>query len=114
VTKLPLVFWRDGAALLASTHQLAPMHLVPGQPSGVLLHYKFLQDFHERALDAVRRDAHWDGSREYRRYLAALARDPEFGLQGPLSLRYEGPDQLTALGLMRDSPAWMQHRRPAA
>ena len=110
VTKLPLVYWREGAALLASTHQLAPMRLVAGQPSGVLLHYKFLQDFHERALDAVRRDAHWDGSREYRRYLAALARDPDFGLHGPLSLRYRGPEQLVALGLMQDSPAWLAER----
>ena len=114
VTKVPLVYWRQGAALLASTHQLAPMRLVEGQPSGVLLHYKFLQDFHERALDAVRRDAHWDGSREYRRYLAALARNLEFGLHGPLSLRYEGPDQLVALGLMRDSPAWLAERSLAA
>ncbi len=111
VTKLPLVFWREGAALLASTHQLAPMRLVPGQPSGVLLHYKFLQDFHARAVDAVQRDAHWDGSREYRRYLAALARDPAFGLHGPLSLRYQGPEQLTALGLMRDGAAWLRQRQ---
>ena len=111
VTKLPLVFWRPGAALLASTHQLAPMRLAPGQPSGVLLHYKFLQDFHERAVDAVQRGAHWNGSGEYRRYLAALAANPDFGLNGPLSLRYEGPAQLIALGLMQDSAAWLTQRQ---
>ena len=105
--------WREGAALLASTHQLAPMHLAPGQPTGALLHYKFLQDFPARAVDAVQRDAHWDGSREYRRYLTALARDPDFGLHGPLSLRFEGPDQLTALGLMQDSPGWLAARQAA-
>jgi Glycosyl transferase family 2 len=114
ITKLPLIRWREGAALLASTHQLAPMRLVSGQPSGVLLHFKFLQDFHERAVDAVQRNAHWDGSREYRRYLAALRRDPEFSLRGSRSLRYDGPDQLTALGLMHDSPGWMMARDPGA
>lgn len=113
VTKLPLIFWREGAALLSSTHQLAPMRLAADQPSGVLLHFKFLQDFHQRAVDAVSRGAHFDGSREYRRYLAAMARAPEFGLHGWRSLRYEGADQLVALGLMHDSMGWVAARRAA-
>ncbi len=48
LTKLPLLRWREGAALLGSTHRMAPMRLAPAQPSGVLLHFKFLQDFHAR------------------------------------------------------------------
>jgi hypothetical protein len=112
LAKVPLLRWRAGARLIASTHMAAPMALATDQPSGVLLHFKFLQDFHERARDAVARGAHFDGSREYRRYLAALAADRHFRLHGPRSLRYAGPDQLLGLGLMRDSAAWRRVHAP--
>jgi hypothetical protein len=110
MTKLPLLRWREGAALHASTHRLAPMRLAPEQPSGVLLHFKFLQDFHARALDAVTRGAHWDGSREYRRYLERIVAEPGFTLASPRAQSYRGPEQLVALGLMRDTPAWKRAR----
>ena len=110
LTKVPLLRWREGAALRGSTHRLAPMRLAAGQPTGVLLHFKFLQDFHARAVDAVARNAHWDGSREYRRYLARIGREPEFGLAGPLARHYEDPGQLVELGLMRDSEIWRAAR----
>ncbi len=110
ITKIPLLRWRPGAALVASTHRVAPMAMHPDQPSGVLLHFKFLQDFHARALDAVARGAHYDGSREYRRYLARIEADPGFTLAGRNARRYTGPAQLVQLGLMRDTPAWRQAR----
>ena len=110
VTKVPLLRWREGAALQASTHRLAPMRLAEDQPSGVLLHFKFLQDFHARALDAVTRGAHWDGSREYRRYLERIVAEPGFKLAGPRAQAYCGPDQLVELGLMRDTAAWKRAR----
>ena len=110
VTKIPLLRWREGAALQASTHRLAPMRLAEDQPSGVLLHFKFLQDFHARALDAVTRGAHWDGSREYRRYLERIVAEPGFTLASPRAQPYAGPEHLVALGLMRDTPAWKRAR----
>ena len=114
ITKVPLVRWREGAGLVSSTHMLRPMALAPEQPSGVLLHFKFLQDFHARAEDAVARGAHYDGSREYRRYLEALQRDPAFSLHSARSVRYAGPEQLVALGLMRDTPGWTEARSAEA
>lgn len=113
ITKVPLLRWREGAALHASTHRLAPMRLAEDQPSGVLLHFKFLQDFHARALDAVTRGAHWDGSREYRRYLERIVAEPGFTLAGPRAQPYAGPEQLVALGLMRDTAAWQRARGTA-
>ncbi|SDB72028.1 glycosyltransferase family 2 protein [Belnapia rosea] len=110
LTKLPLVRWREGMAF-RSAHALTPLALMAEQPSGILLHFKFLQDFHARVLDAVARGAHYNGSAEYRRYLAALKRNPDFTLFGPRSLRYAGPEQLAALGLLRDTPAWATARR---
>ena len=114
VTKVPLLRWREGARLIASTHMMAPMAMAPEQPSGVLLHFKYLQDFHARAEDAVARGAHFDGSREYRRYLAAVGADPGFRLHSGRSLRYAGADGLVALGLMRDTDAWREARAAAA
>jgi hypothetical protein len=108
--KVPLVRWRPGARLVSSTHLLAPMALAAEQPSGVLLHFKFLQDFHMRAEDAVARGAHYDGSREYRRYLAALRADAGFRLHSPRAVRYAGAEQLVALGLMTDTPGWRAAR----
>ena len=113
MTKVPLFRWKEGAGLVSSTHMLRPLRLTPHQPSGVLLHFKFLQDFHARAEDAVARGAHYDGSREYRRYLAALEGDPAFSLHSGRSVRYAGPDQLVALGLMRDTPEWAAARGDA-
>ena len=68
---------------------------------------------HARAEDAVARGAHYDGSREYRRYLEALERNPAFSLHSGRSVRYAGPDQLVSLGLMRDTPAWAAARGAA-
>ena len=99
-----------GRVGFVSNHTVSPVKAAAEQPSGVLLHFKFLQDFHARVMDAVARDAHFDGSAEYRRYLAALKRDPRFSLHGPRARAYEGPAQLVALGLMRDTPAWRQAR----
>ncbi|MBL6079505.1 glycosyltransferase family 2 protein [Belnapia sp. T18] len=112
LTKLPLLRWREGMEF-RSAHAVAPLVLAAEQPSGVLLHFKFLQDFHARVLDAVTRNAHYDGSVEYRRYLAALKRDPDFTLHGPRSLRYKGPEQLRSLGLLHDTLAWAEDRAEA-
>jgi hypothetical protein len=110
LTKIPLLRWRDGAALVASTHRVASMAMAPDQPSGVLLHFKFLQDFHARALDAVARGAHFDGSREYRRYLARIEADATFSLAGPRSRVLADTDDLVGLGVMRDTPGWQRAR----
>lgn len=105
LTKVPLLRWRAGMRWL-NNHSLTPLALAGTQPSGVLLHYKFLQDFHDRVVDAVTRGAHFDGSAEYHRYLAALRQNPQFTLHGERSLGYTGPDQLVGLGLMQDTAEW--------
>jgi glycosyltransferase involved in cell wall biosynthesis len=110
LTKFPLLRWREGSALIASTHRTTPLRIASIQPGGVLLHFKFLQDFHARALDAVRRGAHYDGSREYRRYLERIEREPDFSLAGPRTRVYAGPQQLVELRLMADTPAWQAAR----
>jgi hypothetical protein len=53
------------------------------------------------------------GSREYRRYLEALERDPGFSLHTAQSVRYTGPDQLVEGGMMHDTPQWAEARGAA-
>nr|WP_242481624.1 glycosyltransferase family 2 protein [Paracraurococcus ruber] len=109
LTKVPLLRWRAGVRFL-SAHATTALRRAAQQPTGVLLHFKFLQDFHERAMDAVARNAHYAGSIEYREYLRALTRDPDLTLFGPASQRYGGPEHLTRLGLMADSTGWRAER----
>jgi glycosyltransferase involved in cell wall biosynthesis len=104
VSKIPLVKWRAGTRYLASTHHLTPLPL--STLAGGLLHFKFLQDFHARAVTEAARGEHHSGAHEYRAYLELLAADPRFNLMSPASVRFEGSDQLVALGLMQTSDAY--------
>ena len=104
VSKIPLVKWRAGTRYLASTHHLTPLPL--STLAGGLLHFKFLQDFHARAVTEAGRGEHHSGAHEYRAYLELLAADPRFNLMSPASVRFEGSVQLVALGLMQTSDAY--------
>jgi hypothetical protein len=104
VSKIPLVKWRAGTRYLASTHHLTPLPL--STLAGGLLHFKFLQDFHARAVTEAARGEHHSGAHEYRAYLELLAADPRFNLMSPASVRFEGSVQLVALGLMQTSDAY--------
>jgi glycosyltransferase involved in cell wall biosynthesis len=104
VSKIPLVKWRAGTRYLASTHHLTPLPL--STLAGGLLHFKFLQDFHARAVTEAARGEHHSGAHEYRAYLELLAADPRFNLMSPASVRFEGSAQLVALGLMQTSDAY--------
>jgi hypothetical protein len=54
LTKIPLVRWDDDTAYLDVNHFITDKVLAP--ESGVLLHFKFLQDFHARALQEANRN----------------------------------------------------------
>ena len=79
--------------------------------TGVLLHFKFLQDFHQRAVREAARGEYYDGATEYRRYADTLNGNPGASLMYEGSVRFEGAGQLVALGLMQDSEAWAGFRR---
>jgi hypothetical protein len=78
--------------------------------TGALLHFKFLQDFHERAVQEAARGEYYNGASEYRRYAQRLNRDPALTLANDASARFEGTRQLVRLGLMQDTNAWAEAR----
>lgn len=108
LTKVPLIRWTAGSAYVYANHFASPHRVAP--ETGALLHFKFLQDFHARAVREASRREYYQGGIEYRRYARVLARDPAVTLRDSRSVRYTGTSQLVDLGLMRDSDAWKRQR----
>jgi hypothetical protein len=110
LNKLPLVRWRRGYAYMNSTHAMLPRRLNavydgPGgeAPSGELLHTKFLSDFVPRSAEERGRAQHFHTPSAFQDYYDRIAQAPT--LWHPGAARYQGPEQLEQLGLIR-APDW--------
>ncbi len=111
LTKYPLFHIREGE-VTACPHQLYPYPDNYASDCWLgLLHYKFGADFREKAERARAEGNYWAESREYVRYLEALAADPGLSLAHPGSRRYTGPAALVAAGLIARLP-WAGVARP--
>lgn len=107
LAKAPLVRW-DHQSRYLDAHSVTPKPTAP--ETGVLLHFKFLQDFHERAVKEAARGEYFDGASEYRKYCEKLKSDPDLSFIYEGSTRFESSEQLVRLGLMHDSDAWARER----
>jgi len=110
--KIPLIKWKDGIALEASTHVLHNVKLA--QATGVLLHFKLLQDFAGRAkLEATRkehladareyvafRDPYSQWIRESVTYSEVMSSQSNLSAFYEGSVHYENSTQLLRLGIM--------------
>ena len=105
--KVPLVKAGNGLRLL-DCHSVSPIPLAP--VTGVLLHFKFFSDFHERVVDAVRRGQHFDGASEYARYLEATRLNPNLTFYYENSVKFEDSRQLAYLGLIKDDASYAAFR----
>jgi hypothetical protein len=109
--KIPLVKWGSHVRYVTS-HRTTRIKLA--DVTGVLLHFKFLRDFHDRVMREVARKEHFAQGSEYARYLHLLERNPRLSLHDGDSVTYEGTSQLVALGHLRDAPGWRERRARAA
>ncbi|MGY6547458.1 MAG: glycosyltransferase family 2 protein [Roseinatronobacter sp.] len=105
LTKLPLIKWSARNAWVNSTHSILPRHLnrvfdeTGGERiSGMLLHTKFLPTIVEKARIEKARGQHFGNAPVFDAYYDSLACAPD--LWTPGSTRYEGWEQLEALGLI--------------
>lgn len=105
LSKTPLVRWHWRHVYVSSTHQMLPRRLnrVFDQSgstttTGVLLHTKFLPNIAEKSAEELTRRQHFENSDLYLDYHQRLLEGPD--LWSSASTRYQGPDQLVALGLM--------------
>ena len=89
---------------LSSTHLALPRKLNRGfdarlnRPTGALLHTKFLPQVIDKSAEEKQRQEHFTHAERYGAYYDAVIADPD--LWTPDSLRYDGPAQLEALGLI--------------
>jgi hypothetical protein len=105
LNKTPLIKWRSGYAYYLSTHVAYPAvlnhpHRKYHEPTGALLHFKFVSSFREKIDHAIRLRNHYSGSLEYEKYLDQLRHSEDFSLHSEVSVKYEGPESLIAAGIM--------------
>ena len=107
LNKIPLVKWDRRYAYASSTHMLLPRGLNQtydrqgGETiSGLLLHAKFLDEFHASASEEAARGEHYEDAAEYRAYLAAREENELLDLWTPHSQKFSDWRQLEQLGLM--------------
>lgn len=67
---------------------------------GAVLHFKYLQDFHEKVERESRRNVYWNHASEYKAYAALLEEHPDFSLWHPGARRYESWHSLADAGLI--------------
>jgi PST family polysaccharide transporter len=108
LTKIPLVRWDRTSEYLNCNHFVSPKKVAPD--TGILLHFKFLHDFHDRAVQEAARGEYYNGASEYLRYAQRLSQNPALTLANEASVRFEGTRQLVRLGLIHETDAWTEAR----
>lgn len=94
LTKYPLVFY-DGNLEPVPPHGVRNARIA--DLSCVLFHYKFLKNFREQAVRAVREEQYHSKSRAYKSYLDTLERNPE------LRLRLESSKEIVSVNELLES-----------
>ena len=89
LNKLPLFKYTPKMRLREGLHWIDHARFKRGE--AVLLHFKYIETFHEYVEREIARGQHWNGASEYRKYHEMLRNDPEFSLYDPvLSVRFTG------------------------
>jgi glycosyltransferase involved in cell wall biosynthesis len=99
--KTPLVRWRSGVEFKVSTHEIRDVR--SASVSGALLHFKLFHDFHEKVARGVEEGQYWNGSSQYRAYLAGMEANPDLAPTFEHTHRFQRSTQLVELGFMRAS-----------
>jgi glycosyltransferase involved in cell wall biosynthesis len=97
-SKVPFFKYHPKQFLRLGLHTLEGARF-PSRQAAVL-HFKYLQDFHEKVLREVRRNVHWNHASEYRTYAALLEKNPDFTLWHPGAVHYDSWRSLADAGLI--------------
>ena len=105
VQKTPLVKWHKRYAYYLSTHVAYPAflnhaHQKHHEPTGALLHFKFVSSFQQKIDYAIKHKNHYEDSGEYKKYLDKLRASENFTLFSTISEKYDGPQTLIQANLM--------------
>ena len=100
--KVPLVRWQEGLRYTSSTHTLFPIPLA-GE-TGVLLHFKYIADFEERARIEAERRQYWQGAKRYTDFSRRMQSADAIDFTCELTERFRSTAQLVELGLLASTP----------
>lgn len=98
-SKYPFFKYAPGLFLRRGLHTIEGATI--SQAQGAILHFKYLQDFKEKAFREAARGVYWNASAEYKAYAERFRKEGDFSLWHPGAQQYEGIQQLVALGLMK-------------
>ena len=101
--KVPLVRWQEELRYTSSTHTLYPIALAP--ETGVLLHFKFIADFIDRARVEAERKQYWQGAKRYTEFSRRMQAADTIDFRCDLTERFVSTAQLIELGLVETTPA---------
>jgi len=101
VSKVPFLRWRAGQRFRHAQHFLT-IPVAFARLRGVLLHFKMFDDLPGKCESEAAHGEYYRQGQEYRILGEAIRNLPNRSFYDPaISLRYEGPDQLVALKMMR-------------
>jgi len=98
--KIPFAKAKPEFRFNGGAHSCTPVRLT--RESAVLLHFKFLADFHERVLQALAEGEHYLGGAQYLWYKEVILGSGRPSLAYPGSLRYDGSRSLREAGFFKD------------
>ncbi len=101
ITKYPLVRIENGSFPSRGMHHtsIRPISSV----RGVLLHFKYFQDFYNKVFNGVKNEQYWNNSLEYKAYYKILEYYPNINLWYPESVKLLKYKQLLEIGIMNTS-----------
>ena len=102
-SKYPFFRYEPNQFLRLGLHTIEGVKIAEEQ--GAVLHFKYLQDFKEKAVREAKRGVYWNASAEYKAYAARFKKEGDFSLWHPGAKKYAGWRQLEKLGLLKSSVA---------
>ena len=101
-SKYPFFKYAPGMFLRRGLHTIEGARLAASQ--GAILHFKYLQDFKDKAFREAERGVYWNAAAEYKAYAERFRREGDFSLWHSGAAKYAGWRQLIDLGLMETGP----------
>lgn len=100
--KTPLLQWQSDFYFVDSHVVRGVNRRNTGLMTGVLLHFKFFQDFIDKALLEAKRKEYWNNAAEYQVYAKAVLQHPDLCLHYQGSVKYSNSQQLVQMGFMHE------------
>jgi len=100
LSKVPLFKFNKEMRLLDGHHFIKNGKLSKMQ--GVVMHFKFFDNFYQKAEEESKREEHWENAKEYKKYLEKLGKDGLIEFFCKKSVKFTGKKQLEKLRLLKN------------